>query len=258
MDNLNVKNKELLDLYLPKWPQMLVSGRKIIKQDALEIIRRTDSFFSWGGGNDREYVKNVYKMLKIPEMDDYEDYRSYASDKDAWEKKWNYIGDKFEYVHNSWISNAFIYGPSGWCHPDGKIEFFYNVGKWPSCEDIYDEWAAISKYFPTINLAAVLFDGEHSEDTKPVIGFLIKGGGVEIYNPNVGDLLCGFPIPKKDDDLEDSMIKTVSLMPSQREHGIDSNVIKKWQMYADKVIPNFSIRTSPEYEARKRLNKINE
>lgn len=38
--------ENLLDRGLPKWPQMLVTGASVTKEQALEIIRRTDSFFS--------------------------------------------------------------------------------------------------------------------------------------------------------------------------------------------------------------------
>ena len=51
--------KELLGRSLPKWPQFLLSGQSILREQALEIIRRTDSFFAFPkyAGNNAQFLQ---------------------------------------------------------------------------------------------------------------------------------------------------------------------------------------------------------
>ena len=56
----------LLDRGLPKWPQMLVTGASVTKEQALEIIRRTDSFFSYPHGNDHAFVEEAVRLVGFP------------------------------------------------------------------------------------------------------------------------------------------------------------------------------------------------
>ena len=69
--------EELLQVDLPKWPQCLIKGTKIAEEQALEIIRRTDSFLC-----NQPYVRDkdvfgkwVVDTLQIPceySSDDYD------------------------------------------------------------------------------------------------------------------------------------------------------------------------------------------
>src|ERR1700744_2685877 len=136
-------NQTLLDRALPKWPRMKVTGRPVTVEQAKEIIRRTDHFFIWFQGNDREHIAWVCKQLGIPLLPEFPftndesvlaDFRreSFAVHRqlDAWRERWAYVHT--EYVTNEWISTTFVDGPHGWCHPDGSIGFADYVGKWPS------------------------------------------------------------------------------------------------------------------------------
>ena len=48
--------------HLPKWPQMIVTGKRVTVDQAKEIIFRTDSFLSdasdYSGGNARNFNRN--------------------------------------------------------------------------------------------------------------------------------------------------------------------------------------------------------
>lgn len=174
---------DLLQVGLPKWPQMRVKGKKITPEQAMEIIRRTDTFFHYHGGNAHDFNKRAMDILGLvdPHKIDgtYEDRLAAYEENEEWRARWGCIDT--EYVTNGWISNCFIYGPSGWCHPDGTIEFVHNVGKWPSPEDIFRDWAKLVEAFPFIEADIVLMSGESCEsDTIPVVGFRIRNGVIEV------------------------------------------------------------------------------
>lgn len=187
---MNVIVKELMNRALPKWPQMIVTGTDVAKEQALEIIRRTDSFFAWQSGNNRGFIDEAIRILKMPVLETGQtpkEFQEYWKKQDAWKNKWGLI--ETEYVTNSWISCSFIGGPHGWCHPDGSIGYADNVGKWPSIEEIYDEWVRITAAFPFLELEVTLMDGEECEDfTEPVVSMLIRNGVVELVNPKERNL----------------------------------------------------------------------
>lgn len=86
-----------------------------------------------------------------------------------------------EYVSNSWASCAFIYGPHGWCSPDGTILYVDNVGKWPSVQDVFNDFVILAKAFPYVALTATLMNGEECEEgILPVITFVVENGSVRL------------------------------------------------------------------------------
>ena len=198
---------DLLGLGLPKWPRHYVTGVPMTVEQAKEIIRRTDSFFVHGyGGNNHEYDRWVRKTLSMPPGWNDRPSRPYpkedapqaeknadlaarraenAEDQrltEGWEKRWHPLST--QYIHNSWVSNAFIGGPHGWCHPDGQIGFVDNVGKWPSVEAIFEDWKVLAEAFPFIEIAATLFDGESCEaGTRPIVSMVVRESKVTLVDP---------------------------------------------------------------------------
>lgn len=220
---------ELLNRGLPKWPQMLVRGARVAPEQALEIIRRTDSFFSDGfGGNDREWETLVRRIVGMPdEPDGMADWRAYADAREAWRARWGCIDT--EYVSNGWISNAFIFGPSGWCHPDGTISFTFNVGKWPSVESIYDDWKKLAEAFPFLTVAVTLMDGEHcDEGIRPVVSMRVDGGKVRLCEPDDPSLLDGIPDEQPSTPSLEFALARIAFGDRTRERGLDISVIQGW------------------------------
>lgn len=171
---------------LPKWPQMLVSGRPVTIPQAKEIIFRTDgfltSFSSYAGGNDHAFNAAYRQMAGMEGLDG----------PGGWalqEKVREHLGYiHTEYVYNAWASSSFIYGGAGWCHPDGTIKFRHNVGKWPSVETIEDEWKLLAQAFPYLDLTVTLMSGEEVEEeegTIPLVNIRVFGGGVELQEPDL-------------------------------------------------------------------------
>jgi hypothetical protein len=227
----------VLERGLPKWPQMYTTGKPVTVEQAKEIIRRTDSFFYHGmGGNDRAFNERLAKRVGMP-MYNYEmkepegGWRAFWQSCDEWRKRWGVIAT--EYVRNSWVSCAYIFGPHGWCHPDGTISFVDNVGKWPDVADIIDEWMTLAQAFPFIELAATLMDGEHCEDhIEPVVTILVKDGTVRAVK---GDLKHHVPYPNPPRRKIDDVSAMLPLLGLANEHGVPTSWHDEWAIIARRL-----------------------
>lgn len=178
--------KKLSDVGLPKWPAMIVQGESVTREQALEIIRRTDGWFLSRNTNDPKFDSELLKLLSMPVEPPYSaggvrnGIRQYFDAVDDWLAKWGYIYT--QYVSNSWLSSGYIYGPHGWCHPDGTVQFTDNIGKWPSVGEVAADWRLLVREFPFLNLTATLFDKEHDEDGPhtPLATFTVRNGKVSV------------------------------------------------------------------------------
>lgn len=219
----------LLSTGLPKWPQMIVTGTAVSEEQALEIIRRTDSFFSWPSGNNHSFIKEAIRILKIPQAptnSGAEEFQKYWAAKEDWKKKWGLI--ETEYVKSSWVSCCFVGGPHGWCHPDGSIGYADNVGKWPSIEEVYNEWMLIAKEFQFLELEVTLMSGESCEDfIEPVVSMLIRNGVVELVDPKERNLHKEFGRTKERVKDTAECMRLILSGPS-RENAISLEQLKKW------------------------------
>lgn len=239
---LPVKELHLLQRGLPKWPQMYTTGTPISVSQAKDIIRRTDTFFLWGGsGNDEAYRRRVCETVNRP-------YHSYR-DKDTvnwedhwlqeqkWKSKWGTI--ETSYVSNSWVACAFVGGPHGWCHPDGAIGFVDNVGKWPDAISIYRDWARLAKEFPFLDIGVTLFDGESCEEgTRPVVSFKIQKGKVSVHDPETFDVHEGHPAATRSPESsggnspkekEEELLRLFGSIENER--GIPFSWIEEWRTF---------------------------
>ena len=184
-------NLDMRYMGLPKWPQMIVRGQPVTLDQAKEIIRRTDrAFTSHLSGNDHKTVRNIAQRLGLP-ASMYSAYDGQPVDEKA-ERDWQ-AAEEFralwgtistEYVTNNWVSSSFIYGPHGWCHPDGTISYDHNVGKWPDLDDIIKDWDTLATAFPFLDVTITLMNGESCEDsTRPVVTLKVKDGNVTVCPP---------------------------------------------------------------------------
>ncbi len=176
----------LMNKNLPKWPQMIVTGVPVTREQAEEIIFRTDDFFTnlskYSGGNCHEF-NNFYREIAgiqpiaVKETFDWGFQYQLRS-------KLRFIDTG--YVFNDWGSSSFIHGPHGWCSPEGVIFFKDNVGKWPTVISIFEDWSLIAEAFPFLDLNVTLMDGESSEsDTFPVVNIRVVNGTATLEEPNL-------------------------------------------------------------------------
>lgn len=224
--------KELLSLDLPKWPQMKVTGTPVTREQALEIIRRTDSFFIGHDGNDHAYNKRLRERLGMTD-DDYtkqltfQQYEDRDQKNQEWLRQWGYV--QTDYVHNSWISAAFIFGPYGWCHPNGTISFEDNVGKWPSTTTIFNDWTVLAKEFPFVKAGVTLMSGEESQETVPVVSFVVHEGQVRVVDPAKEDVHAGHTWVRRGGSIESA---AWGLFAPGREHGLKEDALQVFEKKA--------------------------
>lgn len=220
----------LMNAELTKWPQMIVTGTAVSEQQALEIIRRTDDFFVWQTGNNRDYIEEAVRILRMPQNSidgDDKTFQEYWTSVKEWEEKWGLI--KTMYVTNSWVSCSFAGGPHGWCHPDGNIGYTDNVGKWPSVEEVYNEWTRIAKEFPFLELEVTLMSGEsYDELTEPVVSMLIRNGLVEMVDPKERNLHEEFGRKKEQPRNPGEHIRSLLSGNFGSENAISLEQLKKW------------------------------
>lgn len=162
---------------LPKWPAMVVVGNTITREQAAEILIRTNSFPP--SINDDEWSAQIHEAFGIP-LDD----GTYSQPRwDAWDAMCRTFAIlPIDYLHNSRIASAYVGGPHGWCDWNGTIfTNSYNIGKYPSVEDVRDEWKLILKAFPFLNLTCVLFDRETCETGGvPIVSYTVRNKRVTV------------------------------------------------------------------------------
>jgi hypothetical protein len=139
---------------LTKWPRLLVAGQPVSEQQANDILIRTDSWSLIG--NDRQWGRVVADAIGVT-VDSYglPDWQAV----EAFRKTINAL--RLGYLYNSQIYSSWIGGPHGWCSWSGRIGCSnYNIGKWPSTDEVSEEWTAIAGAFPYLNLTAQLVSDE--------------------------------------------------------------------------------------------------
>jgi len=216
---------------LPKWPQMLVTGVPVTVEQAKEVIRRTDTFFCGGyGGNDEDYDQRVRLLVGYPTYDQFPTPAETFSARDSWMSRWRAI--ETSYVNNSWISSCFVGGPHGWCHPDGRIGFVDNIGKWPGVEAVENDWGTLARAFPFLDIGVTLMDGESCAPNAPIVSMRIYRGAVVLHDPTHTDVHAGHEPPTRGGRL-DHLSEEAALIArftarTFNEHAIPDEWIQEW------------------------------
>lgn len=190
--------EEVFGIDLPKWPQCIIYGEQVSEKTALEVIRRTDGFFSLGyDGNDRDFIKKAQEAVKMPVDEIYVDFQEedqakinaglnkYFGALEDWREKWGCV--KLEYLHNAWISTAWVGGPNGWMRPDGRIAYANNIGKWPEVKEVWGELKKIAEAFPELRLFCTLCNVEEDQEdeagAKSLVSFKVWDGTLSSIEP---------------------------------------------------------------------------
>lgn len=237
MSSISKMKNRLLKRDLPKWPQMIVTGTKVTKEQAEDIIRRTDAFYTYCMGNDHDFIENAKEALCIPEdplegkynFDNIHLLHEYNEKKDAFLKAIGYIATY--YVENDWISCSWLGGPHGWCHPDGEIGYCNNIGKWPTIKEVYAEWEKIAAAWPFLELEVTLMNKEEWEgDSEPVVSFLIRNGKVELIDPAKRNLReeLNRSVPKSTPMFIDEETAMMATLDESNEHAIPMETLIRW------------------------------
>lgn len=201
-----MNNQEFFNIGLPKWPGMLVVGDKVTREQAMEILIRTDDLEFHCNDHDfaKQLMKEVYDVdveywqiyahlseLKKMSFDDIDNFLQNCTE------PYKLVGGLY-YLQNSQIVSSWVGGPHGWCDWEGNIcSSNYNIGKWPSVESVYKEWTEIAKAFPFLKLRCQLLNEEiydGAPEQRPLIEFQVSDGVVTMSVP---DKLLTAPTPPK-------------------------------------------------------------
>ena len=224
--------QRLSNLGLPKWPQMVVWGSPVTEDQAKDILFRTDTFFAnmleeWTTTRPwaiwartllgAEQVNAALAFPDLTEASTMEDRVYAAALREARHTVQQAFRDQYhlvrtKYVRNNFACSNFVYGPHGWCHPDGRIHGFDNVGSDPCAERIYQDWVTIAEAFPFLELKATLMNAEQGETEswrgipkEPVVTFTVQNGTVGVsFEPELPegisqrDLAAALTVPTSD------------------------------------------------------------
>lgn len=218
-----------------KWPQCIITGKSVTKEQAREILIKTDMFFTWTypGGNDIGYSQLLRQALGMPPVYDYRN-----NDREAVDAlfnantQWRVNHDclSLDHFDNNWISSCYAGGPNGWCHIDGTIGRNTNIGKWATWDEVIEDLEQLGEAFPFLDIEAHLIDCENcigwDEEEKEQRVYL---GGIHLVN---GELENAEPIdPFSDvcksnidfslfssDTISDALKKEVASVVTSVEH----------------------------------------
>jgi hypothetical protein len=216
---------------LPKWPGLVVQGKRVTEKQAAEILIRTSGLDFWSNDQELEAeLRGIFGLASEMDMYEIEDkddrlraMRKHWDDVDALRERYGILSLK--YLRNSQIVSTFIGGPHGWLNWSGDVfTNTYNIGKWPEVETVAEEWAAIAEAFPYLDLTCQLQSGETSEGgTVPVVEYVVKDGHV-IVQPITASLA---PTVSTLDQNVVGLVASLNGYGRYRECGISPEALKQ-------------------------------
>lgn len=173
---------KLEDVYLPKWPAMVVVGKRVTPEQAAEIIIRTNGW--WICSKYSKWEREVAEIAglqfgggSIPTSESLEPF----------EQRFGVL--ELEMLRNRRICSSWVGGAFGWCNWSGEIFCNnYNIGKYPSAESVLGEWETIAEAFPFLDLWCQLYSGETCEETSPEVRYVVKEGKAIATRPEPTDV----------------------------------------------------------------------
>jgi hypothetical protein len=201
--------------YLSKWTGMICIGDKLMPEQALEIIIRTDRYSFY---NDYyrdvqliDLVKKTYmRCLSVEDQ---------ISDQTLDIEKFNRM---FGILPLNYLNNHMLYhstGLHGWMKKDGTVKTSsYNIGKRPNKKDLIEEVQLIIDAFPFIkNIHFQFLNGEIDNPIKKVV-FSIKVINREIIINNDAEKIL---LPSDENDFEQNYLTDINHL----------NMVKKGLLY---------------------------
>lgn len=160
---------------LGKWPRLLVAGEPVTQEQANNILIRTQCWPPFT--NDRAWEREIAGILA--------EHGGPTPLSNGW--GWDGVREwgtriravDLSYLSNERIASAWYGGPHGWCDWNGTIAAStWNIGKWPTVEEVADDWQNIAAAWPFLRLRAQLVPDEGQSGT-PAVEWLVADGRVE-------------------------------------------------------------------------------
>lgn len=198
------------DYYEDKWPRLIVNGKPVTVDQAEQILVRTNGTYLHC--NDHVWEREAYKIFGLPDIfsPEHDDKKTEPGGlRSLFEQEERGIAElgmlRLNYLENSRIATSYIGGTHGWCDWDGSIGCAdYNIGKWPSCEEVTSDWKQIARAFPYLDLkcqvVSILHNGNHNPYPLPmgrVWGtWWVRDGEVE-FNEDETTFMYPLGMPKE-------------------------------------------------------------
>lgn len=199
-----------------KWPRLLVVGEPITEEQADEVLLRTDSWYF--GCNDRAWNGTLVRVCgefgrpsePSRTVQDGGGWAGYFEADRAWQGRLGILD--LNYLHNSRIASSWIGGPHGWCDWTGAIGCStFNIGKWPSDDEVTEDWTAIAEAFPFLDLHAQLLNHDEEGGDGSIAGhWRVKDGKVAHTDRPDGLLRQAEDIP------EDAVMRMLTGLRTER------------------------------------------
>lgn len=184
---------------LPKWPRLLVRGKRITSEQADKVILRTTMVEFLSCNNDRwnRYVKQAFRLYRERDL-------LWVSH-ETWDDVRNRLGVlDLQHLRNDRIASISTDGAHGWCNWDGTVGTggMSLAGKWPTPGEVHEDWQKIAGAFHFLDLTAQLVREEWDYDAglitghTPLITWTVGRGGVEMHD-EPGDLIR--PVQEEED-----------------------------------------------------------
>jgi hypothetical protein len=196
-----------------KWRRLLVSGHNVPRAVGEEICLATfqpEGFYT----NDKHFERLVASALDL-EIDEH----GWISHESAKRYRAAVGGLELNWMDNHQIGSAWIGGPHGWCDWDGKIGCgSYNLGKYPSNEEITEDLVLIALRWPQLKLWVQVLD---SEGYGPVSGeWKVADGKAECFTKlNYNHVTAPIEL--------DPQVALLGLYREHRERGVDVEQLRK-------------------------------
>lgn len=175
-----------------KWPRLLVVGAPVTPEQADEILIRTTNW-EWISTNDRQWEATIERAAAEVSGRPREVFAGADGSAERIEsiharydaiKQWRQRMGVLDlgYLGNCRVASSWIGGPKGWCDWDGRIGCdSYNIGKWPSDDEVTSDWQAIAEAFPYLELTAQCVEEEGAGALAAE--WRVRSGTVD-YNPS--------------------------------------------------------------------------
>ena len=176
-----------------KWPWMIVTGKSVTIEQAMDIIVRID-----GNACPGDQIYNLHDQVKrdfisrsgadeISKIARYENRQS-----DIWRLNGEFLRAikyiELEYICTYNIFSSYIYGNHGFMSSTGKIAYANPIGKYPSMEEIMNEWKTVANEFPFLDLNVTISDQTYDENDQevlvPCFNIRVIDGAATIEDPN--------------------------------------------------------------------------
>ncbi len=192
---------KLSQMLTAKFVELIIIGQPVAPGTAVEIIRRTDTFFrgGWHPSWDSEYERNLRAAFGLPGRRHpadapRPDLATQATATARWRRKWGCLDLR-------WMSTNQIAAGTGFCNPDGTLAFAGELEDYANGLELLHDFRMIALAFPHLTfdvavwgdqrvsmLGLPMFDALETpwppeltaQVAMPTLGFLVRQGRVAV------------------------------------------------------------------------------